>query len=220
MFKNTSSFIRFYQFMSRKNNPLTRLNDSSIKTYRDQKNDIIIHKEFLIGSRQFSNFVWAIILMFGGFGFVSTGLSSYFQRQILFVGNGESLDFIPQGILLLFYGTLALSLFIFVMYLIIEDIGSGFNEYDSVRRVVRVFRKGFSFLNNSLYLVYPFDVIDQIELEIINNIVPKRTIYLLLKDGRRIPLNPSTVLIDLSDIEKRAVFIANLLNVNLVLSRL
>nr|YP_009675008.1 photosystem I assembly protein Ycf4 [Rhizochromulina marina]QDH81859.1 photosystem I assembly protein Ycf4 [Rhizochromulina marina] len=180
----------------------------------------LVHREFLKGANTISNYIWCSILFLGGFGFFLAGLASYYKRNFIPLFDSTELDFIPQGILLLFYGTLALLLSFFILLWIVEKVGSGFNEYDQVERVVRVFRKGLSFLKNDIYLVYSFSDVKNIELEIVDNINPRRVLYLCLQDERRIPLNPTTVLNDLAELEKRGIFLANLMEVSLILNRL
>ena len=184
-----------------------------------EKNDTLVFREAIVGANRFSNYIWVLILSLGGSGFFLAGFSSYFKFNFLFFTNTATLNFIPQGILLLFYGTLAILLALFIFLWTREDVGSGFNEYDTENQVVRVFRKGFSFFKNDIYLVYPFTDVRNLELEVVDNINPRRTIYLCLKDKRRIPLNPSTVLSELSSLESRASYLAQLLQVNLILNR-
>lgn len=177
------------------------------------------YREFIIGSNRLSNYLWVLILTLGGVGFFLAGFSSYLKQNLLIVTDTASLNFIPQGILLLFYGSLAILLALFIFLWSREDVGSGFNEYDLENKVVRIFRKGFFLFKNDIYLVYSFSEINNLELEILDNLNPKRTIYLCLKDKRRIPLNPSTILSELNILEKRASYLASLLEVSLTLNR-
>ena len=66
------------------------------------------------GSRQLSNFFWALTVSLGGTGFFLTGLSSFFNTNLLFFSDSSDIAFIPQGIVLLFYGTVGLILGIFL----------------------------------------------------------------------------------------------------------
>ena len=68
-----------------------------------------VKKSFIKGSRRISNIFWAIAVSLGGIGFFLTGLSSYFQVNLLFFSNASGISFIPQGIVLVFYGTVAVS---------------------------------------------------------------------------------------------------------------
>tara|TARA_B110000037_G_C17045519_1_gene475509 strand:+ start:189 stop:836 length:648 start_codon:yes stop_codon:yes gene_type:complete len=184
----------------------------------------ITYCESIQGARQFTNFLWLILLFLFGIGFLVAGFSSYFNLNLLFFSNFANIEFIPQGILLLFYGTCAILLSFLIFNLINWDIGSGTNNYDIEGSVVRVSRRGFptltkefSFEQRNLYLVYPFADISNLELEIIDGINPTRVIYLRLKDNRKIPLSPSNQLKDLTYLENRAMFLARLLKVDLKL---
>ena len=49
-----------------------------------------IRQDQIVGSRRFSNYFWAISLLFGGIGFLLAGLSSYFKINFLIfqkIGN-------------------------------------------------------------------------------------------------------------------------------------
>ena len=184
----------------------------------------ITHCESIKGARQFTNFFWLVLLFLFGIGFLVAGFSSYFNFNFLFFSNFSNIEFIPQGILLLFYGTCAILLSFLILNLIYWDIGSGTNNYDIESSVVRLSRRGFpsltkdfKFEQRNLYLVYPFSDILNLELEIIDGLNPTRVIYLRLKDNRRIPLTPSNQLKDLRYLENRAMFLARLLKTDLKL---
>lgn len=193
----------------------------------EKKGEVVIYSEVITGASQFANYIWVMILFLFGLGFCSVGLSSYFNNTINFLGFTKlsSIEFIPQGILLLFYGTCALLLSFLLITLIKWNIGSGTNIYDVESKVVRLTRQGFPNLSKkfilkqrNIYLVYPFSEILNIELEIQDGITPTRIIFLILKDGRRIPLTPSNKLDDILAIETRSIFIAKLLKIDLKLN--
>lgn len=181
-------------------------------------NSDLSYKDVIKGANILSNYIWFLILFIGGFGFFLAGLESYLGVNLLPFFDGTALMFLPQGILLLFYGTLATLLAFFLLFWANEKVGSGFNEYNSNEKVVRIFRKGLSFLNNDIYLVYPFSDISHIELEIVDNINPRRVLYLCLKDNRSIPLTPSNELKELNVLEKQGMEIADLIGVSLILN--
>ena len=45
--------------------------------------DNLLKRDIIVGSRRFSNYFWTIILFFGGLGFLSAGISSYLQNNLL-----------------------------------------------------------------------------------------------------------------------------------------
>ena len=94
-------------------------------------------KTYITGSRQLSNIFWAIAVTIGGYGFFLTGLSSYFKVNFLLFSDVKELTFVPQGITLLFYGSVGLILGIFLCLTILWDVGSGYNEYN--KKLKKVF---------------------------------------------------------------------------------
>ena len=100
-----------------------------------------INKDIIKGSRRTSNYIWVIILYLGGLGFFLAGLSSYFQKNLIPFTDVSDLIFIPQGILLLFYGTLAVLVSTFILLTVIWDVGGGYNEYNKRDQLVRIVRK-------------------------------------------------------------------------------
>lgn len=192
----------------------------------ESQGEILLYSEFIKGAGRVTNYFWSVILFLFGFGFLASGFSSYFvysKISISFVNtNTTDIEFIPQGILLLFYGSCAILLSILISIFVSLDIGSGTNIYDLETEVIRIARKGFpkftgnlSLIQSNIYLVYPFSQVLYIELEIINGLNPKRVIYLYLKDSRRIPLTPLNQIDDFIFLEKRAIFIAKLLKIEL-----
>jgi hypothetical protein len=176
-----------------------------------------INKDTIKGSRRNSNYFWIVILYTGGLGFFLAGLSSYFKRNLIPFTDVSDLIFIPQGILLLFYGTVAILVSTFILLTVIWDVGGGYNEYNKQEQLVRIVRKGFPGKNREIFLVYPFEDIKTIELEVTEGINPKRIVYLCTKDERRIPLTPVQEPLELSLVEKQATNLAKFLDVNLSL---
>jgi hypothetical protein len=176
-----------------------------------------IIKDNIKGSRRTSNYIWVILLYMGGLGFFLAGISSYFKKNLIPFTDVSDLVFIPQGILLLFYGTLAVLVSTFILLTVIWDIGGGYNEYNKGDQLVRIVRKGFPGKNRQIFLVYPFADIKSIELEVTEGLNPKRVVYLCTKDERRIPLTPVQEPLELSLIEKQATKLAKFLDVNLSL---
>ena len=91
-----------------------------------------IRQDKIIGSRRFSNYFWTFFLFIGGISFLLAGLSSYLKINLLPFSNSTELIFIPQGIIMIFYGTLSFSVSIYICLTIIWDIGGGYNEYNKV----------------------------------------------------------------------------------------
>nr|YP_011006156.1 Photosystem I assembly protein Ycf4 [Dictyotopsis propagulifera]WAM63160.1 Photosystem I assembly protein Ycf4 [Dictyotopsis propagulifera] len=178
-------------------------------------NENLIKRDIIIGSRRFSNFFWAIILFIGGLGFFLTGISSYYQKNLTPFINFNNLVFLPQGLIMTFYGVVGLSLSLYIGLTIFWNIGGGYNEFNKETELVRIVRQGFPGKNRLILLVYSFDSLKSIKLKIQEGINPKRTIYLCTKDEREIPLTPVEQPCSLEILENEASNLARFLNVKL-----
>ena len=96
-----------------------------------------IRQDTIVGSRRFSNYFWSFFLFVGGLGFLLAGISSYFKINLLPFANPTELVFIPQGVVMMFYGALSLSLSLYIGATILWDIGSGYNEYNKLLFQIR-----------------------------------------------------------------------------------
>jgi hypothetical protein len=174
-----------------------------------------IRQDKIIGSRRFSNYFWAFFLVIGGLGFLLAGMSSYFKVNLLPFANTMELAFIPQGLVMMFYGTLSLIISIYITITIILDIGSGYNEYNKIENLVKIVRKGFPGNNRQILLTYPLVNIRAIGIKITEGLNPTRSIYLCLKDERNIPLTPVQQPSSISDLEEEAAELAKFLDLKL-----
>ena len=174
-----------------------------------------IRQDIIIGSRRSSNYFWAFVLLLGGLGFLLAGISSYFNKNFLPFSNPSELVFIPQGLVMMFYGTLSLGLSLYICFTIILDIGGGYNEYNKFENLVKIVRKGFPGKNRQVLLTYPLTNIRSIGIKITEGLNPTRSIYLCLKDERKIPLTPVQEPISISDLEDEASDLAKFLELKL-----
>jgi hypothetical protein len=174
-----------------------------------------IRQDKIIGSRRFSNYFWTFFLFVGGLSFLLAGMSSYFQVNLLPFSNPTELAFIPQGLVMMFYGTLSLGISIYTIITIILDIGSGYNEYNKIENLVKIVRKGFPGRNRQILLTYPLVNIRAIGIKITEGLNPTRSIYLCLKDERNIPLTPVQEPTSISDLEEAAADLAKFLDLKL-----
>ena len=177
-----------------------------------QKN---IRQDKIVGSRRFSNYFWTFFLFIGGISFLLAGLSSYLKINLLPFANTSELVFIPQGVVMMFYGTLSLSISIYTFLTVLWDIGSGYNEYNKIENLVKIVRKGFPGKNREILLTYPLNNIRSIGIKISEGLNPKRIIYLCLKDERQIPLTPVEQPSSISNLEENAADLAKFLELKL-----
>jgi hypothetical protein len=131
----------------------------------------------------------------------------------LFFSDSSGISFIPQGIVLLFYGTVGVTLGMFLTLTIFWNVGSGYNEYNRNLQQVVVYRKGFPGKNRELRLNFNFDEIKSIKMRIEEGLNPRRQLLLCLTDKREIPLVGIDQPAALNKIENEAITIAKHLNV-------
>lgn len=170
-------------------------------------------RENIIGSRRFENYAWTIILFLGGLGFILVSLSSALNIKLLPFINTIDLNFIPQGAVMLFYGILGIGFSIYLALLIFWDVGSGYNEFDKENSTIRIVRRGTPGENRNVLLSYSFNEIKMIEARIREGINPRRTIYLITMDQRRIPLTATGQPLPLFELEKKAIELAKFLEI-------
>lgn len=174
-----------------------------------------IRQDKILGSRRFSNYFWAIILFLGGCSFLLAGISTYLKINLLPFGNIDDLVFIPQGLVMIFYGTLSSVFSVYITFTIIFDIGSGYNEYDKTQKTIKIIRKGFPGKNREILLTYSLSNVRAIGIKITEGLNPTRSIYLCLKDERNIPLTQVQEPTSISNLEEDASSLAKFLNLKL-----
>ena len=174
-----------------------------------------IRRDEIIGSRRFSNYFWSFFLFLGGIGFLLAGISSYFKINLLPFANPTELVFIPQGLVMMFYGTLSFGISVYIVITVLLDIGSGYNEYNRVENLVKIVRRGFPGKNREILLTYPLSNIKSIGIKITEGLNPTRSIYLCLKDDRKIPLTPVQEPTSISNLEEEAASLAKFLDLKL-----
>lgn len=165
------------------------------------------------GSRRLSNIFLAVAISLGGFGFFLTGMSSFFGTNFLIFSDSSEISFIPQGIVLLFYGTVGSILGIFLALTVWWNVGSGYNEYNREIQKVKLYRKGYPGKSRELLFTFSFEEIKSVKMRITEGLNPKRQLLLCLIDSREIPLTGIEEPVALNKIEDEAIAIAKYLNV-------
>ena len=116
---------------------------------------------------------------------------------------------------MMFYGTLSFGISMYIITTVFLDIGGGYNEYNRIENLVKIVRKGFPGKNREILLTYPFSNIKYIGIKITEGLNPTRSIYLCLKDDRKIPLTPVQEPTSISNLEEEAASLAKFLNLKL-----
>jgi len=161
----------------------------------------------IVGARTWSNTIWAIILGTASLGFINTGLTSY---------NGEgNLSFIPQGLIMCFYGLGGLFIGGYLGWTIIFNVGAGYNEFDWQRGTLTVFRWGFPGQNRKLRLRCLMRDIKGIRVTHNTNIGGSRGISIQLQGQISLPLASSLPPWTAIDLEREAAQLSQMLQVPL-----
>ncbi len=169
----------------------------------------------VLGARRFSNIFWALVLSLGGMGFWLSGLSSYFQVNLLPFSDPTQLVFIPQGIAMGFYGLAALIMATYLWLVIALNVGGGYNEFDKANNQLRIVRSGFFGKNRRIEIQQPLEDITALRVDIKEGLNPKRALYLRLKGRADIPLTRVGQPISLSELENQGAELARFLQVPL-----
>lgn len=115
-----------------------------------------------------------IILSLGIFifsiGFLIVGLSSYFQYNF---NNSTKILFFPQGITMIFYGTLGFISSTHQFINLYFKVGEGFNEFDKEKGKIKIYRNNFPGTNANIeYLLK-----DILRIKTIFKIKNKKTLF-------------------------------------------
>lgn len=195
--------------------PNSRFNSTSSNLYFGNSQSSIIYAEIL-GARQFGNLAFMALLFIGGFGFLIAGLVTYITSPSYIT----EISYIPQGILLTFYGAAALTLCAFIGFTLKWNVGSGYNEINKRDQLIRIQRKGYPGKSQSVLLTYEISDVKSLEIKITEGINPTQVIYLCMKNERQIPLIFTDQLPTITKTEQRATLLCNFLKVPLEIKTL
>ena len=180
-------------------------------------NNLLIRRYSVVGSRRASNYIWAFLIFLGSTSFLITGFLSYLKRDFFFIFNSKNIVFLPQGLIMCFYGFLGLIFSVYLFLTIIWNIGGGFNEFNKTDGKIRVFRWGFPGKNRRILLTYTFDQVESIKIELKQGLNPKRVIYLQIRGKKQIPLTMVGQPLTLEDVETQAAQLAKFLQVSIIM---
>jgi hypothetical protein len=118
-----------------------------------------IRRDILIGSRQISNYFFFRNLFFGGTIFFLIGFPN-FRKSLL--PRTIEIKFLPQGIVICFYGRLAIGFRLYRLIRRILLVGRGVNEYNKKKGKVHILRWGFPTKIRRLEFSYSFYELESI----------------------------------------------------------
>lgn len=178
------------------------------------KDNLVLRQE-VVGARRPSNFFWAVIVSIGGIGFLLAGLSSYLKVNLLLVSDTTALQFIPQGVALLFYGVAGTLLATYLWLTILWNVGGGYNEFNKEKGLIKIFRWGYPGKNRRIDLDWKIEDVQAVRAEVREGLNPKRELFLRIKQRRDLPLTRVGEPISLSQLENQGAELARFLEVPL-----
>lgn len=172
-------------------------------------------RQDILGSRRFSNYLWATVVSIGGTGFLLAAISSYIHVNLLPFSDPTKLVFIPQGIAMGFYGLLGVLFSLYLWLMILLDVGGGYNEFNKETGMVKIFRWGFPGKNRKIEVDRKIEEVQSVRVELKEGLNPKRALYLKVKGTRDIPLTRVGQPMALSELENEGASLARFLGVPL-----
>lgn len=148
----------------------------------------IIRRDIIFGTRRFSNYVFNGILFLCGLCLFLGGLSRRQQKSIIPFLDITEIQFLPQGIIICFYGLISIRLRSYFFVRGSFAVGTGFTEYNKEKKQIRIFRWGFPGNNRQLEIIYPFSELESLQIENLNRFIRPMTLnlYLILKKNQKI----------------------------------
>lgn len=138
----------------------------------------------VVGSRRVDNMIYAALSFVAGFGFFALPTSCFVFTTPALNANVCENGFWPQGLVLIFYGLIALGFCVYLTLIMGLNIGSGWNIFDAQNQYVRIFRWGFPGKHRRIDLCYSLGNVLAIEVQ---KQASGGQLYLALKDQRQIP---------------------------------
>jgi hypothetical protein len=113
--------------------------------------------------------LYNIVILLGGIGFLCVGISSYINYNIIFFLKSDQIIFYPQGITMCFYGTCALIISINQIRILLNNIGEGYNEFNKDKEIMQIYRKGFRGKDSDVNIICPLTDIVRAFVHAINS---------------------------------------------------
>lgn len=166
------------------------------------------------GSRTIANLCWASILICGAAGFLLVGISSCIGRDLIPGLASEQIVFIPQGIVMSFYGIAGLFLGFYLLCTVLWNVGSGYNIFNKQEGILSIFRWGFPGTSRRIRINLPLKDIEAVGLDVREGPYPRRSLYLRVRGRQNIPLNRIDEDFTLGGMEEEAAELARFLRVS------
>ena len=177
--------------------------------------DTFILRRDVLGARRISNYWWAVVISLGASGFLLSGISSYLKVNLLPFADPTQLLFVPQGIVMSFYGSLGLLIALYLWLIILWDVGGGYNEFNKQTNRLDIFRWGFPGKNRRIEISHALEDVQALKIDIREGFNPRRTLYLRIKGRGEIPLTRVGQPLSLAELENQGAELARFLQVPL-----
>nr|YP_010283949.1 photosystem I assembly protein Ycf4 [Paragymnopteris bipinnata var. bipinnata]UAT96858.1 photosystem I assembly protein Ycf4 [Paragymnopteris bipinnata var. bipinnata] len=174
-----------------------------------------IQIEFIKGSRTFANSCWACILVCGATGFLLVGFSSCIGEDLIPRLSSKQIAFIPQGLVMCFYGIAGLFLGLYLWCTVFWNVGGGYNYFDRREGISSIFRWGFPGKNRRIHIRLILGDIEAVGLKSQEGFFPSRVLYLKVRGRRSIPLIRIGENSTLEDMEEKAAELARFLRISI-----
>nr|YP_010451515.1 photosystem I assembly protein Ycf4 [Schizaea pusilla]UTV01496.1 photosystem I assembly protein Ycf4 [Schizaea pusilla] len=173
----------------------------------------LIQIDSVRGFCTFGNLCWACVLIFGALGPTLVGFSSHIGKDLIPLFMSKNIVFIPQGIVMLFYGIAGLFVGFYLGCTVFWDVGSGYNLFDKREGIFLIFRRGFPGRNCCICAKFMSRDIQAVGLETHGGLYPRRILYPRIRGRRSIPLSRIGEDLSLVEMEEKAAGLARLLRV-------
>ena len=177
-----------------------------------------VRRDRVIGSRSAENYWWASVLTIGSIGFLLSGLSSFYKFNLLPIIHAEEIQFLPQGLVMCFYGSLGLVTAGYLWLTMLWKVGDGYNEFDMINGTLHLFRWGFPGKDRRVDVKFPLQDVEGVFIRRNNGFGEQQMLCIRLRGRREVPLLGLNTLESQNKVEGWAADLARFLNVPLVMS--
>lgn len=136
------------------------------------------------------------------------GFSSYVGEDLIPGLPSEHIFFIPQGIVMCFYGIAGLFLGLYLWCAAFWNVGGGYNLFDKREGFSSIFRWGFPGKNRRIRIRFVLKDVEAVGLESKEGFYPRRILYLKLRGRQNLPLTRIGENLTSGDIEEKAAELA------------
>nr|YP_009540905.1 photosystem I assembly protein ycf4 [Lepocinclis tripteris]AYQ93369.1 photosystem I assembly protein ycf4 [Lepocinclis tripteris] len=174
-----------------------------------------ILKQKIINTEKLYDYLVNITVFLGSVGFLTAGISSYLNKNIIPFIQTNEISFIPQGLTMTFYGTLGLLISSYQILILYSNTGEGYNEFNKEKGTLNILRNNFPYNKTpQIILTYSINDIEAIKIKKINNIFNvKQSILICLKNNVEIPILDVRKPLNLNELEKEASELASFLQI-------